>query len=49
MGPFGEIVALAVAVHAVDLEHVLDQIEADCRNLRGGRSFQFEWSMTLPL
>ncbi len=40
---------LAVSVHAVDLEHVLGQIEADCRNLHGGRSFRFEWLVTLPL
>jgi hypothetical protein len=40
---------LAVRVHAVHLEHVLGQIEADCRNLHGGRSFRFEWLLTLPL
>jgi hypothetical protein len=33
----------------VDLEHVLCQIKANCRNLHSGRSFRFEWLMTLPL
>jgi hypothetical protein len=40
---------LAVSVHAVNLEYVLGQIEADCRNLHGGRSFRIEWLLTLPL
>ena len=40
---------LAVRVHAVHLEHVLGQIEADCRNLHGGRSFRYKWLLTLPL
>jgi len=40
---------LAVLVHAVDLEHVLGQIDTNCRNLHGGRPFRFEWSITLPL
>ncbi|MES2784310.1 MAG: hypothetical protein V4684_02535 [Pseudomonadota bacterium] len=38
-----------MAVHAVNLEDVLGQIEADCPNLHGGRSFRVEWLVTLPL
>jgi energy-coupling factor transporter transmembrane protein EcfT len=32
-----------------DRKAFIGQIEADCRNLHGGRSFRFEWLLTLPL
>jgi hypothetical protein len=36
-------------IHAVNLEQVLDQIQADPRNLHGGRPLRYEWLVKLPL
>ncbi|MDT4864284.1 hypothetical protein FQZ97_990400 [compost metagenome] len=40
---------LAMLIHCVNLEHVLCQINANSRNLHGGRPFQFKCLLTLPL
>lgn len=41
--------SLAVLIRPVNLGHVLCQVDANCRNLHGGRPFRFKWLMTLPL
>jgi hypothetical protein len=40
---------LAVLVRSAHLEQVLCQVDSDCRNLHGGRSFRIVWWLTLPL
>jgi len=40
---------LATLDCTVCLEHVLRQIDANRRNLHGGRPFRFEWLLTHPL
>lgn len=34
---------LAALIHAVDLTHILRQVDANGCNLHGGRSYWFKW------
>lgn len=37
----------SLGAHTVELENVLNQIDANCRNLHDERSFRIEWLMSL--